>query len=285
MIHLNQQVRRAVMEDHQQIAGLLFHEANIHRHLDWRSPLDWLGAPEYWILEQEGRVLGALACPADPPSVMWIRLFGYCPQCTAPEAWSILWNTACEATYMTGERHVAAIVTKHWFQMLLLSSGFTPQQEIVLLELRKDHYKSPPEPRGTQIRVMVEDDLQTVSMVDFEAFGRFWHNTYDTLRQAFRQAVHATVCEDESGLIGYQISTGNPFGAHLARLAVRPGAQGGGIGTALVNDLIRRLNPHHLNRLTVNTQSDNAASLALYEKIGFLPTGEHFPVMTYPANG
>jgi hypothetical protein len=31
-------------------------------------------------------------------------------------------------------------------------------------------------------------------------------------------------------------------------------------------------------RLTVNTQSDNASSLALYKKTGFLETGERYPV-------
>jgi ribosomal protein S18 acetylase RimI-like enzyme len=30
--------------------------------------------------------------------------------------------------------------------------------------------------------------------------------------------------------------------------------------------------------LTVNTQSDNSASLALYRKIGFRETGERYPV-------
>jgi ribosomal protein S18 acetylase RimI-like enzyme len=32
--------------------------------------------------------------------------------------------------------------------------------------------------------------------------------------------------------------------------------------------------------LTVNTQADNAASLALYHKLGFRRTGEQFPVYT-----
>jgi ribosomal protein S18 acetylase RimI-like enzyme len=35
-------------------------------------------------------------------------------------------------------------------------------------------------------------------------------------------------------------------------------------------------------RLTVNTQSDNAASLALYRKTGFHETGERYPVYQLP---
>ena len=64
MIDVSLQARRAVAEDHQEIASLMLHEANVHRHLDWRSPIDWLGSPEYWVLEQAGRVSAALACPA-----------------------------------------------------------------------------------------------------------------------------------------------------------------------------------------------------------------------------
>jgi RimJ/RimL family protein N-acetyltransferase len=33
--------------------------------------------------------------------------------------------------------------------------------------------------------------------------------------------------------------------------------------------------------ITVNTQSDNLASLNVYKKLGFTLTGEKFPVMKY----
>ncbi|RME89858.1 MAG: GNAT family N-acetyltransferase [Anaerolineae bacterium] len=82
-------------------------------------------------------------------------------------------------------------------------------------------------------------------------------------------------------MVGYQISTQNALGAHLARLAVRPDVQGQGGGTALVSDLISRVLRKRLPRLTVNTQSNNHASLALYRKMGFVPTGERYPVFVY----
>jgi ribosomal protein S18 acetylase RimI-like enzyme len=95
------------------------------------------------------------------------------------------------------------------------------------------------------------------------------------------------VAEDAQGLAGYQISTANPFGSHLARLAIRPDAQNQGLGSAIVADLIQRLRGRGHNRLTVNTQSDNQASLALYDKMGFVLTGERFPVFRFdfPASG
>jgi ribosomal-protein-alanine N-acetyltransferase len=101
------------------------------------------------------------------------------------------------------------------------------------------------------------------------------------LEKALPQATSAIVAEDDEGVVGYQISTANPFGAHLARLAVRPDAQRRGLGSLIVTDLIRRLKNKGVSRLTVNTQSDNHASLALYEKMGFVLTGEKFPVYCF----
>jgi ribosomal protein S18 acetylase RimI-like enzyme len=282
MINVNLQVRRAVVEDQHQIANLMFYESNMHRHLDWRTPLDWLGSPNYWVLDEGNRISGALACPEDPSQIAWIRLFGYLTHLSATEAWFPLWDMVRATAVKQAQMQVAAIVVKHWFQNLLLSSGFELKQNIVLLELRGENFRSFPMPQGMTIRPMQDDDLLDVARLDLEAFGNFWHNSLDSLKRAKAQSSYASVAEDSSGVIGYQLSTGNAFGTHLARLGVRKEAQGRGVGTALVSELIHRLDPSRMPRLSVNTQADNMASLALYKKIGFTLTGEHYPVLVYP---
>lgn len=285
MINLNLRVRRAVAEDQQQIANLMFYEANIHRHLDWRTPIDWLGSPNYWVLDDGERISGVLACPEDPARVAWIRLFGYLTHLSAAEAWQPLWEMVRTTAVEQGQTQIAAIVIKHWFQNLLLSSGFELKQSIVLLELRGENFRPFPMPQEMSIRLMRDEDLKAVAQLDLDAFGNFWHNSFESLKRAKAQSSYATVVEDSSGLIGYQLSTGNPFGTHLARLGVRKEAQGRGVGTALVSELIHNLDPNRMARLSVNTQADNAASLALYKKIGFTLTGEHYPVLVYPKGG
>src|SRR5690349_6250864 len=94
MINVHLQVRHAVPADHPQLASLMLHEANMHRHLDWRPPLDWLGSKNYWVLEDTGRIVAALACPEDPPGVSWIRLFGYLPHLSGSDCWRALWDFA-----------------------------------------------------------------------------------------------------------------------------------------------------------------------------------------------
>ena len=283
MINLNYKVRCAVMEDHNQIANLIFFEANTHRHLDWRSALEWIGSQNYWVLEYNGHIIAALACPEDPQNIAWIRLFSYHQDFSSLEAWSALWETArYDILRSNPQSHIAAIVTKQWFQNLLHSSGFELKQNIVLLQLNvKDAVLSTFVPSAIRIRPMLGTDLPNVARLDLAAFGSFWHNTFESLQRAYSQSFHATVAEDDSGLVGYQLSTGNPFGAHLARLGVQPEAQGMGIGRVLVNDLIRHLNVQQIRKLSVNTQSNNMASLALYQKIGFIRTGEYFPVLVY----
>ncbi|CAG1007294.1 Acetyltransferase YpeA [Anaerolineales bacterium] len=285
MITASLQVRRAVEWDHDRIASLIYYESNSHRHLDWHSPLEWIGSPYYWVREEGGNITAALACPEDPPHVAWIRFFGYYQYLSSTQAWTPLWDAAREEMELANQpTYVSAIVVKQWFQSLLVSSGFELKQNIVLLELKREDVRVFPAPHGIHIRPMMDEDLPIVARVDLKAFGQFWHNTEKVLQRARLQCASATVAEDDSGVIGYQLSTKNPFGAHLARLGVLPEAQGKGVGLALVNQLIETLNVSQFNKLSVNTQEDNIASLSLYKKMGFIRTGEQFPVFVYSIN-
>ena len=128
---------------------------------------------------------------------------------------------------------------------------------------------------------LVEADLSEVEKTDAASFEPLWQNPLETLRRAFAQALYATVAENENRIIGYQISTGGGQRAHLARLAVHPAVQGQGAGRALLNDLFVFLTHIGISRLSVNTQSDNQASLNLYQRMGFARTGEQYPVYTF----
>jgi ribosomal protein S18 acetylase RimI-like enzyme len=89
------------------------------------------------------------------------------------------------------------------------------------------------------------------------------------------------VAESKEGIVGYQLTTGHGPRAHLARLAVHPSLQGHGVGRALLSDLFAYLTQMGTIRLSVNTQSNNKASLRLYKSMGFTRTGEEYPVYTF----
>jgi ribosomal protein S18 acetylase RimI-like enzyme len=281
MVNTQIAIRPARQSDHSQIANLMYFEPHVHRHLDWRGPLDWLGAPEYWVLEQFGAVSAALACPPDPEGVAWLRLFAHSSSLPLAEAWNLLWENV-KITLRGRDLTVSAITVTDWLATLLSDSGFDSKQQIVVLEYSSSRFEQRPIPAGVTFRRMIESDLPAVAVVDAAGFAPLWRNSLPALRSGFAQAGFATVAEIDGELVGYQISTRNSFGAHLARLAVSPQAQGHGIGYLLVQDLLNQARYAGLYRLTVNTQNDNATSLALYQKIGFHLTGERYTVFTYP---
>lgn len=279
---INSLVRTADLNDHQQLSNLIFFETHLHRHLDWRSPLEWLGAPFYWALEEGRHITAALACPPEVEGVAWVRLFVYSMRWSPENAWALLWTTAREEIARAGGATVAAIAMQPWFQRVLAANGFENHQQIVMLEWHGSASQRwiARETPGIQIRRMNHSDLQAVMKTDHASFHPLWHNSLDTLERAFTQSLYATVAEASDGIVGYQLSTGHQQRAHLARLAVHPQAQRQGVGQALLSDLFAKLTHMGIMRLSVNTQSDNQISLSLYKKMGFNRTGEEYPVYT-----
>jgi ribosomal protein S18 acetylase RimI-like enzyme len=273
-------VRPANLDDHQKLSNLIFFESRLHRHLDWRSPLEWLGASFYWALDDGRQITAALACPVEVPGIAWLRLFVHSGGWSAENAWSLLWQTAQAEIGQAGGARVAVIAMQPWLQQILNASGFKNIQQIVMLEWQYQPWAGGAA-QGVRIRKMTESDLAAVTQTDAASFDPLWQNSLETLRRAFAQALIATVAENDSGIIGYQLSTGGGQRAHLARLAVHATMQGRGIGRALLGDLFARLVNDGIYRLSVNTQSDNAVSLSLYQKMGFLRTGEQYPVYIF----
>jgi ribosomal protein S18 acetylase RimI-like enzyme len=268
-------VRLAQEKDRRHLANLIHFSNSVHRHLDWRSPLDWIGYQPYIVAEREGCILAALACPPDPPEVAWIRLLAVANEITAEEAWEYLWPAAHE--YLWGIT-IAAIPLQGWFTQLLSAAQFEQTYQVMMLRWENQRRLQKVEPTNCTIRLMNYDDLEMVKELDTIAFGPIWRQSMDMLEMAFHQAAIATIAEDQDGMIGYQISTASSAGGHLARLAVHPRVQVQGVGSALVRDLLLQFARRGAQQVTVNTQMDNSASLALYKKAGFRPTGEVYPV-------
>ena len=278
---LDYQVRPAIPGDHNQLSHLISNGSFVHRHLDWRTPLEWIGFPPYFVIEQKGQIEAVLACPPDPPLIAWVRVFATIGEFSAEHAWNILWSNVLRMMERRGGSKVAVIVLQNWFQEILEYCGFACQQEIVMLTWMGKEIPEVNMPARFQIREMVEKDLQRVAELDAIAFDPLWQNSSSALRKAFHQAALATTVEDNDVIVGYQISTKNLLGGHLARLAVDPAMQGKGIGYLLVSDMIQKLDRIDVTNITVNTQSDNSTSLALYKRIGFRETGDRYPVFTY----
>jgi ribosomal-protein-alanine N-acetyltransferase len=275
-------IRPALPTDRAGLSALTDISPYIHRHLDWRAPLDWLGSPLFWLAENSRHLLAALACPIDPPGVAWIRFFAARESQDVESLFLALFEKALEERSHLAETHFAAIALQPWFGALLQKAGFHLHQEIVVLEWTGVPNTAQSLRPGLLIRPLLPTDLANAVRVDNLAFDLLWQNTLDGLTQANQQAAYATVAVLEGEVVGYQISTAVSFSAHLARLAVLPQHQGKSIGTALVNNLLEHFWNDDLLRVTVNTQGDNSQSLSLYQKLGFSLTGDTFDVFTHP---
>jgi [ribosomal protein S18]-alanine N-acetyltransferase len=275
-------VREAGQGDQQKLANLIHFEVHVHRHLDWKTPLDWIGDQPYLVAEAGKKMIAALACPPAPDDVAWIRLFAVSSEINIAEAWDLLWPAALERMRASRQVQTAAVIPlQRWFQNLLSASAFEQTHRVVMLSRDLLRGSLPPVPDGAGMRPMSLDDLHAVEAVDAAAFPKVWQHSLDCLEAAFRQAALASVVELEGRVVGYQISTATPLGGHLARLAVLPDLQGRKIGSVLVADVLSQFARRGAHTLTVNTQQDNLASLALYEKHGFIRTGEEYPVYQY----
>ena len=274
--------RPAGIQDAAQISRLISSSSRLHRHLDWRPPVEWLGSQPFWVAEANQRIQAALAIPPDPPTIAWVRLFVCTSAVNPAEIFDQLLVRCLEDPALGPGSIIPALALSDWFSLILKHAGFEHSQNIVSLE-RETLLKLSGELTNPNlyIRTMEPDDLGQVTKIDNAAFEPIWQNSPVQIQESYTQSEIATVAEFDDEIVGYQFSTINMFAAHLARLAVNPAFQNRQIGSNLLIDLFKRCKAERLWKISVNTQDNNHASLALYQKHGFRLTGEQFPVYLY----
>jgi ribosomal protein S18 acetylase RimI-like enzyme len=274
-------VRPVEEKDRTQIASLTHFSPYVHRHLDWRSPTDWIGHSPYLTLESDGKLLAALSCAPDLPETAWVRVFVCASSYPHQRAWDDLWPGAVSALRKTEIKQIAAIPIQKWFRELIENAGFIRIHDIVTLAWDYKGEQGEDKNSLVMIRDMLPQDIESILEIDHLAFDDLWQHSQELIELAYSQAAFATVALKGEKILGYQISTATQYGAHLARLAVHPQAQGVGIGYRLLRDLQNSCWQTERYRISVNTHDTNQRSLALYKKAGFKPSPESYPVFNF----
>jgi ribosomal protein S18 acetylase RimI-like enzyme len=278
MDEIDYNIRSALSTDRSRLENLIHFGSYIHQHLDWKPPLDWIGSKPYLLLEKDGDLFATLACPPDLPEMTWIRLFAANSLINVSRAWRLLWEATFRELSRIGKIQVAAISLQGWFNELLEGSGFEHTDNVVVLMWERPTPIPEPGSIKISIRPMMLEDLRVIEKIDHDAFGMVWKNSLESLELAFQQSSLATVAESGNEIVGYQCSTSSSMGGHLARLAVKTSMQGNGIGYLLLHQVLSQFSSQGVKHVTVNTQQNNTASLALYLKAGFALTGESYRV-------
>ncbi len=273
-------IRQAQKSDSSLIADFLSRAVCIHRHLDWQGVLDWIPFDPFLLMQDEYRLQAILSCPPDREKIAWIRCFASEKKYDLNLAWDTLFTKIQTLPTMAGSS-IYSVGLNDWFAFLLERSGFDNFQNIVVLQWNEKMpvFQSIDQPWW--IRPMEESDLEQVADLDRTAFEPIWVNPADKVRLAYAQAEHASVVELDGHIIGYEMTTANHISAHLARIATHPDFQHQHIGSSLITEMFGYFIRKGIKQISVNTQSTNSASLALYKRLGFELTGEKFPVFHY----
>ena len=274
-------IRRASLIDQPVLANLLVKENNIHHHLDWRTPYEWLGSQPFWVSENKGQFLAALACTQEILPAAWIRLFAVAPSIKPERAWELLFEKVLADFTIYADIQIVSLAVQNWFEEILQANHFNICQNIIVLEWNGDLPGPAQMQKGIILRRMTDSDINSVLTLDHLCFDDIWKISKKSLKLAYNQSTYSIVAELENKIVGYQISSSVLNNAHLSRLAVLPNLQRQGIAYLIVRNLLEYYFMTGISKVTVNTQDDNRASLALYSRLGFKHSGDFYPVFSF----
>jgi ribosomal protein S18 acetylase RimI-like enzyme len=194
-------------------------------------------------------------------------------------------SSALENVRAAGYRRVLTTATAAAERPGFLAAGFAPIAWLHLLARRLDAV-----PRATpdhRIRRPHRSDWPTIVEVDRNAFSPLWHLNLDGITVARRATAsnRVRVATDENGrVVGYAVCGRTGDRGYVQRLAVEPGAQGGGLGSALLSDGLRWMQTRGAEWAFINTQFENDGALRLYLRTGFELQAERLAVLGLDLN-
>ncbi len=172
------------------------------------------------------------------------------------------------------------------------TAGFHSIQELVLLEhtdprhpLRTSSTTSTTNTTNTTntttittTRRLVASQYTAASEVDVAAFTEDWGLEPRSIGEVCSATPRFRARSAGAPMSAYALSGRDARQGFLQRLAVAPAHQRGGLGRALVLDSLQWLARWRVQRVLVNTPTDNYPALALYEQMGFCRMGERLRV-------
>lgn len=123
-----------------------------------------------------------------------------------------------------------------------------------------------------KIREMTLEDLDQVMEIERENFSVPWtENGFFSF--LIRQDTLFLAAEDEKGIAGYCGIVMVPDEGDITNVSVAGSRRRQGVGTRLVEELIRRAGEAGVKKFYLEVRESNQAAIALYEKLGFQRDG------------
>jgi len=261
------------------LAWWIDHAPLAHIHVGWLNPARWVGRPvSLRLADSHGRTHAALVTAPDGLGVAWVQAFA-CGKGQAPQAaWKILWEAAHRALIELGVRRVWAVTSEPSFAGILRAADFHQSSEVVTLTFFGERVDPPAALPAITLRQMQVADLPAVLALDNLAFTPPWQMDREALETTLQASTVSALAFHQAEAVGYLLATQSQERLHLARLATAPRWQRKGIGRALTLHLLQQAGRQAAGHLTVNTQTENSASLMLYHALGFRGGGRSVAV-------
>lgn len=134
---------------------------------------------------------------------------------------------------------------------------------------------------AASLRPMREDDLDAVMEIEARAYPFPW------TQGIFGDCLHAGypmwVQEQAGRLVGYGVLSIAAGEAHVLNLCTAPGHEGRGLGTRMLQALLRVARGQRAQRVFLEVRPSNPRAIALYERSGFNEIGRR--PRYYPDHG
>ena len=288
-------VRIGRRDDALVITNLLREAKYVHLHADWHYPDDWLGSPCFVVVDgHDGgngnrsltdRLFGSqmdlqacLAVAADPPPAAWVRVAAVTEAAHAQQILAAMFASIVDSLHQDSVTRLGWLLIESWPEAWIRGLGFEQVNFVETFIKRDVEIPAVQAVPGLAIRSVQDADLQHLERIEADAFDPLWRHSETSLTLARRHALSFDIAELEGEVVGYQFSTPVQSGAHLARMTVDPAFQGSGVGTFLLAYACEMFRRQGIENITLNTQADNHASRKLYQRFGFRPSGQNFPV-------
>jgi len=125
------------------------------------------------------------------------------------------------------------------------------------------------------------DDFAKIVCLDKDIFDPYWRSSYlsllDTLKSCQRTILYTH--EDMGRILAYAIVGITMRSSFLQRFAVNPEKQGKGIGSLMIENVLKDMNKRKMISMKLNTQPENIAAQKLYEKNSFILSNKRLLIM------
>ena len=231
----------------------------------------------------ESQPVATLIASSSNPHCAWIRCcaidgiaFSDHTAVLAQLAHILIAQAPVTALYYSGDFY------DRWFTDILTGAGFQPHSAIIGLQ-RQTALPLRATTQPATLRRLHPIDIATIQMIDAHAFAYEWLKNDYEVHQLFNTdtiAFHATIADHS---VGYAIAVVHDHGSllHIVRIAVLPEWRRQGIAQQLLAAVITYGQQIDTAQISLNTQHDNHAALALYQRAGFKQTNDRHEVIAH----